>query len=190
MKFLQKFHYNSPVVLTFALICLCALWLNQLTGGWANAHLFSTYRSGLLDPLMYVRLFGHIIGHSGWSHFMNNILLILLLGPMLEEKYGSKDLLEMILITAVVTGIAHNLLVPRSSLLGASGIVFMMIILSSIASMKDHRIPITFLLVSIIYIGGEILAGFRSDNISQMTHIIGGICGGFYGLTLKGHRGK
>ncbi len=189
MRFLQKFHYNSPVILTFALICLFSFWLNRITGGWANAHLFSTYRASLTNPMMYLRLFGHILGHASWAHFMNNILMILLLGPMLEEKYGSKTLIEMIVITAVVTGIAHNLLQPHAALLGASGIVYMLIVLSSIASMKDNRIPITFLLISIIYIGGEIIDGFQKDNISHMTHIIGGVCGGFYGMVLRGKKG-
>lgn len=189
MRFLQKFHYNSPVILTFALICLFSYWLNRVTDGWANAHLFSTYRASLTNPMMYLRLFGHILGHVSWAHFMNNILMILLLGPMLEEKYGSKTLIEMIVITAVVTGIAHNLLQPHAALLGASGIVYMLIVLSSIASMKDNRIPITFLLISIIYIGGEIIDGFQKDNISHMTHIIGGVCGGFYGMVLRGKKG-
>ena len=64
MKLLKRIHYNAPVTLTFALICLVVLGLNKLTGGWTNLHLFMTYRSRLTDPLMYIRLFGHAIGHA------------------------------------------------------------------------------------------------------------------------------
>lgn len=179
-----KFRYNSPAILTFALISALALGLNALTGGWANSNLFSTYRDSLTDPLMYVRLFGHVLGHASWSHYMSNMLMVLLLGPMLEEKYGSKVIVEMIAITAVVTAVIHNVFFPGVALLGASGIAFMLIVLSSIANVRKGEIPITFILICIFYIGGELVAAFKQDNISQLGHIIGGTCGGFFGLFL------
>ncbi len=179
-----KFRYNSPAILTFALLSALALGLNTLTDGWANYNLFSTYRDSLTDPLMYVRLFGHIFGHANWGHYIGNMLMVLLLGPMLEEKYGSRTIVEMIAITAVVTAIIHNVFFPGVMLLGASGIVFMLIVLSSIANVKHGEIPITFILICIFYIGGELLDAFKQDNISQLGHIIGGTCGGFFGLFL------
>ncbi len=57
----------------------------------------------------------------------------------------------------------------------------MFIVLSSIVNVKEREIPITFLLVVIIYIGGEVMNGFKEDNISQFGYIIGGFCGGFLG---------
>lgn len=183
MKFLRRFHYNAPVTLTFCLVCLAALGLTQLSVDIRNLF-FCTYRAKLTDPLMYVRLFGHSIGHSGWQHYINNMLYILMLGPMIEEKYGSKMMLEMMGITAVITGIIFNLVSPNSSLLGASGIVFMFIILSSISNAEKGRIPITFILVCLLFLGQEVLNAFRQDNISQLTHIVGGACGAFFGLFL------
>jgi membrane associated rhomboid family serine protease len=182
MKLLRRFHYNAPVTLTFVLVCLAALGLSSLTNGKSNTYLFMTYRASLTDPLMYVRLFGHAIGHANWSHFMSNMLYILMLGPMLEEKYGSKLILEMMALTAVVTGIVFNIAFPGSALLGASGIVFMFIILASITNAEKGRIPITFILICFFYLGNEFLNAFRSDNISQLAHIVGGACGGFFGL--------
>ena len=114
------------------------------------------YRSSFLNPLTYVRLIGHIFGHAGWSHFINNIMMILILGPMLEEKYGSKDILLVILITAVVTGAFHMIFSPFTRLLGASGVVFAFILLSSLTSFDDGGIPVTFILVAVIYIGEQI----------------------------------
>ena len=108
--------------------------------------------------------------------------MLLLVGPMLEEKYGSKTLLEMIVITAVITGLVNNMLF-RSGLLGASGIVFMMIILSSVTSVKEGKIPLTLIVVVILYLGEQVAAGiFSADNISQLTHIVGGLCGGIFGM--------
>ena len=182
MKLLRRFHYNAPVTLTFVLICLASLGLSKLTNGKSNLYLFMTYRAPLTDPLMYIRLFGHAIGHANWEHYLGNMLYILMLGPMLEEKYGSKLILEMMVLTAVVTGIIFNIAFPGSALLGASGIVFMFIILASITNAEKGRIPITFILICFFYLGNEFLNAFRSDNISQLAHIVGGACGGFFGL--------
>ena len=82
---MRKIRYNSPVVLTFALLSMAALLLNRLTAGWTNAYLFSVYRSSLADPLFYFRLFGHVLGHANWAHYSGNMVLLLLTGPMLEE---------------------------------------------------------------------------------------------------------
>jgi L-serine dehydratase len=50
-------------------------------------------------------------------------MYLLLLGPMLEEKYGTKDLLEVFAITAFVTGVFHSLIWGNAMLCGASGVV-------------------------------------------------------------------
>ena len=186
MRLLRRFQYNSPVVLTFALVSLVVLWLNTVTDGRTNALLFSVYRSSWKNPLTYLRFFGHVLGHSSWSHYTGNILMMLVIGPMLEEKYGSTNLLEMIVLTSVVSGIMHVILFPNAALLGASGIVYMMILLSSLASMKQNCIPLTLILVAAIYLGGEVVSGLTvSDNISQLSHIVGGVCGAIFGMTLN-----
>lgn len=176
--------YNSPVVLSFALISLLVLLIGKITANASNALLFSVYRSSMLNPLFYIRLFGHVLGHSGWQHYINNMMMFLLVGPMLEEKYGSKDLLFLILITAVVTGIVHIIVSP-AALLGASGVVFMMITLSSVTSVKKGKIPLTLIFVVILYLGQQIINGiFVKDNISQLTHIVGGVLGIVFGLII------
>ena len=109
------------MILTFFLLSLLVLFLDDWTGGWTTMHLFCVYRSSLKDPLFYIRLFGHVLGHAGWEHFLNNMLLLLVVGPPMEEKYGSKALLGGILFTALVTGVLQCVLFPRTGLLGASG---------------------------------------------------------------------
>lgn len=147
---------------------------------------FSVYRSSLLDPLTYVRFVGHVFGHAGWEHFLGNIMLILVVGPLLEEKYGSADLLFVILATALVTGIANFALFPRIQLLGASGVVFALILLSSFTSMKEGEIPLTFILVAALYIGQQVYQGiFVNDNVSNLTHILGGLVGAGLGYVMN-----
>ena len=156
------------------------------TDGWSTMNLFCVYRSSWRDPLGYIRLFGHVLGHADFDHFLGNMLLLLVIGPPLEEKYGSRPLFWAICLTALVSGMVHFLFFPGTALLGASGIVFMMIAMSSLAGMKDGSIPITLILVLTLYIGGEIIDGFvLQDNVSQITHIIGGICGALLGLSMR-----
>ena len=136
--------FNAPVVLSFAILSLLVLVLDSATGGASTARLFCVYRAPLTDPLTYVRFFTHVLGHSGYSHYMSNMLLLLLVGPGLEEKYGSRNLLATIAVTAFATG-----------------------------------------LVQALYLGSEIADGLtRTDNVSHLTHIVGGVCGIFFGFRL------
>lgn len=185
MEYLKKLKYNSPVILTFTLICLIVLGLGTITDGYTTAKLFCVYRSSLTDPLSYVRVFTHILGHSNFEHFFNNFLIILIVGPMLEEKYGSKMLLALIVITAFITGIVQ-VIISENALLGASGIAFMLIILTSFTNVQGGKIPITMILIATMYLGKEIYYGIvYSDNISQITHIMGGICGIIIGIIIS-----
>ncbi|MCQ2557486.1 MAG: rhomboid family intramembrane serine protease [Oscillospiraceae bacterium] len=185
-KTIIKLQYNSPVVLTFSFLSLVALLLGKLTGGYTTVKLFSVYRSSLADVFTYLRFFLHVLGHSSYSHLIGNIMFILVLGPALEERYGSHDLLMAILITAFVSGLIQWLFFPGTALLGASGIVFMMIVMMSLSGMKNGCIPITLILVLVLYIGGEIIDGVvLRDNVSQLTHIVGGICGAVLGINLR-----
>ena len=109
---------------------------------------------------------------------------ILLLGPMLEEKYHDR-LIIVIIVTALVTGICNNIFQPGVMLLGASGVVFAFILLASITG-KERGIPITLILVAILWIGGEVTSMLTvTDSISHITHIIGGLVGGAIGLFFK-----
>lgn len=181
-KTILRISFNSPVVLSFALLCLTAYLLNCVTSGKSNILLFEVYRAPLTNPLTYVRMFTHVLGHASWSHLINNMTLLLVIGPLLEEKYGSSDLLIVTVITAFVTGLVHFIFFPGTALLGASGVVFAFILLSSFACIKDGSIPLTFILVAVLYIGGQIMDGvFVKDNVSNLTHIIGGIIGAFFG---------
>lgn len=145
-----------------------------------------TYHSSLLNPLTYIRFITHVFGHAGWEHFIGNATYLLLLGPILEEKYKSRTLIEIIIITALVTGIINYIFFPNIALCGASGIVFAFIILASFTGFKDGEIPLTFILVATIYIGQQIYDGITvNDNVSQMAHITGGLVGSITGYILN-----
>ncbi|MCC8078991.1 MAG: rhomboid family intramembrane serine protease [Oscillospiraceae bacterium] len=180
------FQYNAPFTLTFALISLIALILGWLTDGATTTKFFCVYRSSLTDPLTYLRFFTHTLGHASLSHYTGNILLLLVLGPGLEERYGSRSIFFATLITALVSGLVQWIFFPSVALLGASGVVFMMIIMASLGGARGDGIPLTLIFVFLFYVGEEVYDGiFVSDNISQLTHIVGGICGAVLGMSLR-----
>jgi rhomboid protease GluP len=176
--------YNAPVVLTFALLALVVTFLPMHT----RQHYFAAHPQ-FYDWTSYTGLILHTLGHSGWDHYLGNFMLILLIGPILEERHGSFSLLVMMLITALVTGLA-NVALSSNYLLGASGIVFMMILLASTANIKQGEIPLTFIAVALIYLGGEVYrAVAKTDNVSHMAHLMGGLAGAAFGfLGAKGKR--
>ena len=178
--------YNAPTTLNFALASFVVLVLHLATRGASTSKLFCVYRSPLRDLLTYPRFFTHVLGHSSFAHYSGNITLMLVLGPTLEERYGSRTILLSIVFTAFISGLLQWLLFPGAALLGASGIVFMMILMASLGGMRSGGIPLTLILVFAIYVGQEVVTALTvSDNISHLTHIIGGICGAVIGVGLR-----
>ena len=180
-----RLSFNSPVILGFTLACFIVLILDKVTGSASTRAFFSVYRSSLASPFTYIRFFGHVLGHASWDHFFGNIMMLLVVGPLLEEKYGSANILFVILATALVTGVINFIFFPHVQLLGASGVVFAFILLASLTSIEEEKIPLTFILVALIYIGQQVYDGiFIRDNVSNLTHILGGIVGSGLGLSL------
>ena len=95
---------------------------------------------------------------------------------MIEEKYGSLNLLIMILITATVIGL-FNSIFTRNKILGASGITFMLIVLSSFVNFSTNKIPLTFILIVIFYVVDEIRLLGAKDSVSHGSHFLGALCG-------------
>ena len=184
-----RIRYNSPVVLTFAFLSAIVLLIDQISGGTFIRAFFvlpPTFDAGSF--LSWLKLVTYVVGHASWAHLIGNFAFILLIGPVLEEKYGSLPLLLMILVTALATA-ALNILLVHAGLLGASGIVFMLILLSSFTNIRQGEIPITFLLVVALYLVREFVNALAPDTISQLAHIAGGIVGGLFGF-LFSHKEK
>lgn len=186
MKKKIKLSFNAPVTLSFVIICFIATLLGVCSSGKITESFFMTYHSSLLNPMTYLRFVTHIFGHSGWSHFIGNASYLLLLGPMLEEKYGSGKILEIIAFTAFVTALFNYIFFWNTGLCGASGIVFSFIILASFTGFKEGEIPLTFILVALIFIGQQVYEGiFVHDDVSNISHIIGGLVGSVIGYNLN-----
>jgi len=178
-----EFDFNSKVIIIYLILSLIACFLNYITRGRSNKLLFENYRSSPLNPLTYLRLFTHSIGHSNWDHLVSNFLYILLIGPILEEKYGSFNLLCMLLITSLIVAL-FNLVFNNYSICGASSNVFMLIVLSSFTNITEGKIPLTLVLICLFYVVDEIKKGLGEGNrkVYHSGHLIGAIMGIVFGF--------
>ncbi|HNS42732.1 MAG TPA: rhomboid family intramembrane serine protease, partial [Taishania sp.] len=107
-------------------------------------------------------------------HLVSNFSVILLIGPILEKQLGWQKLLLISVVTTIAIGVVH-VVFSDSGLIGASGLVFLYIVLVSLSNSNDKEIPLTFILVVILFLGQEVLASFNIDNISHLAHIGGGV---------------
>lgn len=178
----MKIKYNSPVILSFSLICAAAFFFNKGLAGSLTNYLSVGTQVNWSNPLSILTLFTHVIGHGSMAHLMGNMTFLLLLGPVVEEKYGSRNTLLMIVATALITGLL-NITFFDTGLLGASGIVFMLILLASFTNVKSGEIPLTFILVALLFVGKEVWQSLDNDTVSQFAHIIGGLCGSIFGFS-------
>lgn len=178
----MKIEYNAPVVLTFSIISTLVFMIDKFLGG--NLMPFFSVGGEFYptSPFFYTSLVTHVMGHISMEHLLGNLTFVLLLGPIVEEKYGSRNTFYMFLITAIITGLL-NVFFFNTGLMGASGIVFMLILLASFTNSRRGTIPLSFLLIAVLFLGKEVFYSIQQDNISQFTHIIGGILGGIFGLS-------
>jgi membrane associated rhomboid family serine protease len=186
----MKITFNAPVVLGFTLAALAVHILSITVWPGFNTNYFATRGQFDFNSVGdYFRIFSHILGHADWNHLLGNFTLVLLMGPIIEDKYGSKKLLLMILVTALATGAIYTLFWD-SGLMGASGIVFMMILLGSLVNFSSGTIPLTFILVTVLFLGREIYDSVAvENNVANFAHILGGLCGMVFGFFL-GKGGK
>ena len=103
----------------------------------------------------------------------------------------------LLLLTSVVGGLA-NAVLSRNGLIGASGIVYMLIMLTPLTSdrppqgsKKNHKanhIPITFILLFLLYTGKEVSYILADDGVSHLGHLVGGFVGATVGLMMRVQR--
>ena len=179
----MKIKYNAPVVLSYALLSLACLVLP--VARTLGLQFSSPSQLAVSNPEFYFRLVSYVFAHANWSHLMGNLVIILLVGPLLEEKHRSWKLFEMMLVTAVATALLNAFLF-HNALIGGSGLAFMMILLSSFSNFSAREIPLTFILVAVIFIGSEVVSILKIDQISQFSHLVGGTIGAAYGFIRGG----
>lgn len=201
-----KFIYDAPATLTFAFVCIILFALDTFVFKQKLASLILTspvnggsaaLAGGALgvagaaasnlafsasNPLSYLRLFSYALGAASGEILVCNMIFILLLGPSMEERYGTVVIAIMTFVSALFSGVL-NACFCKSTLQGCEAIIFMMIFLNSFISLSKKKIPFSFVLVFILFVlRGIFSADFKaaSSAIQIIINVAGGLCGSLF----------
>ena len=185
-----KVAYDAPVTLTFVIVCAFIFLLNIFlakngkAGGLEKIFASPTNQAGVLPfipsaPISYVRLLFYIFGAAvgGASVLFTNLILIMLLGPAMEERYGSTIIGIMIFVSALFSGVL-NACFSSDSLIGAVPVVCMMIFLNAFMSFSKKKFPLSFAAVMVFFVLLQIFEGEGAIRI--IICIAGGLCGSLF----------
>lgn len=180
-----RIKYNAPVSITLIIIAFLVYFLNEgvneyLISNWFTADGNTTFN--YTDPLAYIKFVTHILGHADLNHLMANAVYIILLGPLLEEKYGSKQIMGLTIVTAIVSGLINAFFIS-TYLVGASGIVYLYIFLATFTNVERGEFPVTTIILIGFYLYRDLYLR-RGENISLITHVIGAVLGILYGIAV------
>jgi GlpG protein len=175
--------FKSPVTLTIVAGSLVA---TLLPGAPAVMALHPAGLASWLDPFFYSGIFGHIFVHSGLAHWANNMALILLLAPALESRYGSLKFVGTMGALTFLVGISESLLLifTQKTVIGASDLVFALILMTTFAQSRKGEIPIASILVAILWGVHELGGLLTKDSIANSAHLVGAAWGFVWGLWL------
>jgi membrane associated rhomboid family serine protease len=172
-----RLKWNAPVVLIFSALILTVHLSYRTQYSYQLREFFSIPREFLFGNIEhYLRATLFVFGHQNWNELASNLTLILLIGPITEERYGSLQLVVMILLTALISGLVQSLLFG-GGVIGASCIVYMLMLAASFVNTKKGEIPITFIIVMIVYVFGGLSALSQHGQESLVPQIVGGLCG-------------
>ncbi|MBO7639757.1 MAG: rhomboid family intramembrane serine protease [Treponema sp.] len=200
-----KFLFDSPVVLTIcAVSALVVIFDSFVFKGKAVANVFSCPGSHgenpfrFTNPLHYFTLLLHVFGSSGWQAFFVNTLVLLALGPQLEERYGSVMLGLMCGITVLVSGVLTACL-GLQAITGTMSLVFLMIFLASLTTLSKNSLLASWTAGLVLYIAYSLYSGFQNPavervegvnsfiffmqrNVVTFINMAGGLCGSLFGF--------
>ena len=198
-----KFIFDSPVVLVFSVVSAVIFISDLILKLNLSEKIFecpgakSVPAFDFKSALSYVKLVIYPFGGENSTSFFLNIGFILLLGPVLEERYGSIMLALMIFITSLVGGVL-TACVSTFGISGCGGIVFMMIILSVLSVFIKKQLPVSWIFIFALYLAFSLFSGkkisgfmlFMQNNVPVFIQLASGFCGGFFGFFVSPRNGS
>lgn len=186
-KFKINFAFDAPVTIIFCVISLILFVFNEFVfKGTLNAKILTSPTTNLgaapfviSQPSSYFRLIFYVFGATDLVFLLSNLLFLLMLGPAMEERYGSVVIGIMLGVSALFSGVL-NACFCETGLRGCMPIVFMMIFLNSFMSFSRKKIPVSFIAIFVFYIAKETAGKNFSQIVGVIICIAGGLCGSLF----------
>ena len=198
-KLKLKFHYDSPVMLSFALITLIIFVLDAcaLKGKLKDMWLLAPTAAGGQFPFSFsdfpsiLRLFIHVFGYSQSEVLICNLIFILLLGPQMEERYGSVIIGIMIFVSSLFSGVL-NACFCKNAVCGAEPVVFMLILLWTMMQLSRSKISASAIAVIALFIAMLVSRKNPNGLVGVSVIVAGGLCGSLFAFLTspKAHKAK
>lgn len=180
---LRRLTVEAPVIIIFCGTCVLLHILQQTIFPGLNTFLAVHDTFNIFDPMQFPNLLTHVFVHDGtMNHIKGNLVHILLVGPSAEHVYGSQAMLIVILLVAVTSAFAHIIFGSvNHHQLGASGVVFCVILLNSLVAAVSGKIPLSFVITVCLWGVDEVYKFFfGNDHVSHHAHIAGAVVGTAY----------
>ena len=145
-------------------------------------------------------LISHMFLHSGPYHLLFNMYVLLIFGPMLEQRIGAKRFLTIYFLSGIVAGIISSLIYPLILgrpfvALGASGAVMgmlgvLIILMPDLKLLFFFIVPMQLRTAAILIALIDVFGIFYPTGIGNIAHLAGLASGLLYGLSLKKEKRK
>lgn len=186
-RFSLKFSYDAPVTITMALLLLVLFMIDSLiikSPVIAKFLMAPTTASGTVpfafsSPKALLGVLLHIFSYTDLSQLLCDVVFLLLLGPFMEERYGSVIIGIMIFVASLFSGVL-NACFCKAPVSGAACVVFMLILLDFLMSLSKKKIAAASLFALIIFVVR--LATAKSENgfVDVVIVMAGGLCGSLF----------
>lgn len=137
----------------------------------------------------YFRILLYPFGFSSWNQLTANLVFILLLFPKIESVFGKLFSSMLVLITVAFAGVIC-VCFSNSVIYGTSGIVCMLLILAIFISADKRQIPLSYILLAVIYFAREIVSIIDTNTIEVFCHFAGSLASSLVGILSLSFGGK
>ncbi len=140
--------------------------------------------------------------HGGLEHILFNMYALLMFGPLIEQRVGTKNFLQMYFLSGILAGLGfvvfqELILGISASALGASGAIMgvfgmTIILLPKLRILFFFVIPMSMRTAGIVFALIDLVGifGVGASGIANIAHLVGLAAGILYALDLKKQRKK
>ena len=140
-------------------------------------------------PAIFVRpwtLVSYMFLHAGFMHLLFNMIGLYFFGPRVEDRLGAKGFLWLYFLSGLGAALFHFLFAPESSVVGASGAVYGVLLAFAMYWPRVRIylwaiLPIEAWLLATLLVFGSLYAGVNPSGDSSTAHFahLGGLAFGF-----------
>jgi membrane associated rhomboid family serine protease len=181
-----KFVYDAPVTLSFIIIALLFFIISLIAPKAGIQELLvapsasGAAKFSFTNIKSILGLFLYIFNGKDRLLLFTNLLFVALIGPSMEERYGSFIIGIMMFVSGIFAGVL-NACFCKDPMYGCSSIVFMLVLLNALMNFSKNKITGTALSMLILFILREaFIENHPNKALGVIIVLAGGLCGSLF----------